>query len=53
MVAEAFLHLPVHALAGTVPVDKDSVLRAIRHGVGTPIIHRFSRKVYMPVTPVA
>ncbi len=44
MVAEAFKHLPVHFLAGTVPVDKEGVLSAIRHGAGTPVIHRFSRK---------
>ena len=45
MVAAAFLHLPVHMLAGTVPVDKEGVLKAVRHGKGTPVIHRFSRKV--------
>jgi len=45
MVAEAFGHLPVHILAGTVPVDREAVLKAVRHGVGTPVIHRFSRKV--------
>ncbi len=45
MVAAAFLHLPVRILAGTVPVDKAGVLKAVRHGVGTPVIHRFSRKV--------
>jgi uncharacterized protein (DUF4213/DUF364 family) len=44
MVADAFRHLPVHILAGTVPVDKAGVLKAVRHGVGTPVIHRFSRK---------
>jgi hypothetical protein len=47
MVADAFCHLPVHRLAGTVPVDKAGVLKAVRHGVGTPVIHRFSRKVYL------
>jgi len=46
MMAEAFRHLPVHVLAGTVPVDKERVLKAVRHGMGTPVIHRFSRKVY-------
>jgi len=44
MVADAFRHLPVRVLAGTVPVDKEAVLRAVRHGAGTPVIHRFSRK---------
>ncbi|UCF93795.1 MAG: DUF364 domain-containing protein [Desulfobacterales bacterium] len=44
MVAEAFAHLPVHMLAGTVPVDKAKVLKAIRHGLGTPFLQKFSRK---------
>jgi uncharacterized protein (DUF4213/DUF364 family) len=47
MVAEAFDHLPVHMLAGTVPVDKEWLLKAIRHGMGTPVLHRFSRKSYL------
>ena len=47
MVAEAFDHLPVHMLAGTVPLDKDRLLKAIRHGMGTPVLHRFSRKSYL------
>lgn len=45
MIPEAFAHLPVSLLAGTVPVDHDAVIRAVRHGQGTPVIHRFSRKV--------
>ena len=47
MIAEAFSHLPVRILAGTVPVDKTAVLKAVRHGQGTPVIHRFSRKAYI------
>ena len=47
MIAQAFGHLPVQMLAGTVPVDREAVLKAVRHGAGTPVIHRFSRKVYM------
>lgn len=47
MVGDAFRHLPVHMLAGTVPLDQGAVLKAVRHGAGTPIIHRFSRKVYL------
>jgi len=47
MVAGAFRHLPVRILAGTVLVDKEAVLKVIRHGAGTPVIHRFSRKVIM------
>ncbi|MEE4262018.1 MAG: DUF364 domain-containing protein [Desulfobacteraceae bacterium] len=47
MVAAAFEHLPVHMLAGTVPVDKANVLKAIRHGMGTPVLQKFSRKSYL------
>lgn len=50
MVAEAFDHLPVHFLAGTVAVDKEGVLSAIRHGAGTPVIHRFSRKACLDLS---
>ena len=47
MVAKAFDHLPVHMLAGTVPLDKERLLKAIRHGMGTPMFHKFSRKSYL------
>jgi uncharacterized protein (DUF4213/DUF364 family) len=47
MVAGAFDHLPVHMLAGTVPLDKERLLKAIRHGMGTPVLHKFSRKSYL------
>ncbi len=47
MVKEAFEHLPVQMLAGTVPVDKDKVLKAVRHGTGTPVIQKFSRKSFL------
>ena len=47
MVKKAFEHLPVHMLAGTVPIEKDNMLKAIRHGMGTPVLHRFSRKSYL------
>ena len=49
MVADAFEHLPVHMLAGTVPVDKEMTLKAIRHGMGTPVLHRYSRKVFLSI----
>jgi hypothetical protein len=49
LVAEAFDHLPVHMLAGTVPVDKNQTLKAIRHGMGTPVLHKFSRKVHLDI----
>ena len=47
MVAAAFEHLPVHMLAGTVPIDKENIIKAIRHGMGTPVLQRFSRKAYV------
>jgi hypothetical protein len=45
--ADAFRHLPVAMLAGTVPIDKDKILKAVRHGMGTPVLHRHSRKVFL------
>ena len=50
LVAAAFNHLPVHMLAGTVPVNKEQTLKAIRHGMGTPVLHKFSRKVFLDCT---
>jgi uncharacterized protein (DUF4213/DUF364 family) len=47
MVPGAFKHLPVHMLAGTVPIDKEKVLKAIRHGMGTPVLQKFSRKSFL------
>ncbi len=50
MVKQAFEHLPVHMLAGTVPTDKENILKAVRHGMGTPVLHRFSRKSYLSLS---
>lgn len=47
MVAAAFEHLPVHMLAGTVPLDRRNILRAVRHGMGTPVLQKFSRKSFL------
>jgi len=47
MVAKAFEHLPVDMLAGTVPIDKENILKAIRHGMGTPVLQKFSRKSFL------
>jgi len=47
MIGEAFSHLPVHMLAGTVPIDKEKILKAVRHGTGTPVLHKYSRKSYL------
>ncbi|MGD2272305.1 MAG: DUF364 domain-containing protein [Desulfobacterales bacterium] len=46
MVADAFTHLPVHVLAGTVPVEKEQVLKAVRHGLGTRYIQKYSKKSF-------
>ena len=46
MIPEAFTHLPIHILGGTLPVDREGVLKAIRHGRGTKAIHRASKKIY-------
>jgi hypothetical protein len=32
----------VQILAGTVPINKEKVLKAIRHGMGTPVLQKFS-----------
>lgn len=50
MIGSAFKHLPVHMLAGTVPIDSENILKAIRHGMGTPVLHKFSRKSYLTLT---
>ncbi|MBT8331294.1 MAG: hypothetical protein KJP06_03095, partial [Deltaproteobacteria bacterium] len=50
MVTEAFEHLPVDMLAGTVALDRDNIIKAVRHGMGTPVLHRFSRKSYLSLS---
>lgn len=50
LAADPFEHLPVHMLAGTVPVDKENTLKAIRHGMGTPVLHKYSRKVFLDLS---
>lgn len=46
MVVDAFLEWPaIKALAGTVPLEKGQVLKTVRHGLGTPYLHRSSKKV--------
>jgi uncharacterized protein len=47
----AFAGLPVHILAGTVPLDREATLRAVRHGHGTPVLQRFGRKVCIRMDP--
>ena len=50
MVAKAFEHLPVTMLAGTVPLNKEQILKAIRHGMGTPVLHKYSRKAFLDLS---
>jgi uncharacterized protein len=50
MIPDAFKGTAVRMLAGTVPVDHESVFRAVRQGAGTRVLHRFSRKVYEYLT---
>ncbi len=49
LIPEAFIDLPVHVLAGTVPVDREKILKAIRHGKGTRILQKYSRKPYLVI----
>lgn len=44
---EPFAHLPVHMLAGMAVLDKVKVLKAVRHGKGTPVIQQYARKVFL------
>lgn len=46
LVDRAFDHLPVHMLAGTVPVEREGVLKSIRHGLGPPALQPFGKKKY-------
>jgi len=39
----------VHILAGTVPMDSEATLRAVRQAKGTPVIQRFSKKTMIVV----
>jgi uncharacterized protein (DUF4213/DUF364 family) len=52
MVAEVFSPLPVDVLAGTVPIDQNRVLRAVRHGAGTPVIQKYGRKVHLKLNKI-
>lgn len=47
MVENLFTGFPVCYLGGTVPVKQEEALRVIRHGMGTRMIHKQSRKVYL------
>jgi uncharacterized protein (DUF4213/DUF364 family) len=52
MLAAAFTDWPaVRALAGSVPLDAEAVLKTVRHGLGTPYLHRYCNKVTLTVQP--
>lgn len=46
MLPEAFAHLPITILGGTLPTENEKVIKAIRHGRGTHAIQKAARKVY-------
>ena len=47
MMAAAFEGLPVHMLAGAVPVNAEEIFKGIRFGMGTPVLLRSCRKKYL------
>lgn len=48
MVAEAFSDWPmIKALAGIVPLENKPILKSVRHGLGTPSLHKHSKKATM------
>ena len=42
--------LPITMLSGTVPVDITNILKAIRNGRGTPVLHKYARMVRLLLT---
>ncbi len=50
MVADAFSDWPgVRALAGIVPLEKEAVLKTVRHGLGTPYLHHHCKKATLTI----
>lgn len=47
MVPRAFNRFRIQMLAGMVPLDMTGIMRAIRLGMGTPVLKRFCRKSYV------
>jgi uncharacterized protein len=53
MVAEAFSNWPmIKALAGTVPLENEPILKSVRHGLGTPYLHKYSKKATLVLASV-
>lgn len=50
LLSTAFSHLPVQLLAGTVVIARQQIIKAIRQGAGTPVIHRYGRKCYLKIS---
>ncbi len=46
MLPQAFEHLPISILGGTLPTNNEKVIKAVRHGRGTHAIQKAARKVY-------
>ncbi len=44
LIAAPFENTPVKILAGTVPREQEPILKAVRHGKGTPALQKFSLK---------
>jgi uncharacterized protein (DUF4213/DUF364 family) len=40
---------PVSSIGGTLPLDTDGILKAVRNGKGTPQLHKASRKIYRKI----
>jgi hypothetical protein len=40
---------PVSIIGGTLPLENDKILKAIRNGKGTPELHKHSRKIYQVI----
>jgi uncharacterized protein len=53
LVAAPFVGMQMRVLAGTVPLDREATLRAVRHGHGTPVLLRHGRKVCLELAPCA
>ena len=47
MIAAAFKDLPVHMLAGAVPVKAGEIFQGVRFGMGTPVLLRSCLKKYL------
>lgn len=44
-----YTETPVSIIGGTLPLDNDNILKAIRNGKGTPELHKHSRKIYQVI----